>query len=79
MILCIWIALIILVLAAIIPIGILFIWSLFVILYCLAIALRPKKHLTNAGVIYLIAGIFTAITLGLQLFCNYNILNVILK
>ena len=69
-----WILLIVLTVFQIIPIGILFVWSLFNILYCLTI-----KHLSKAGIIYLIAGIFTAIALGLQLFCNYNILNVILK
>ena len=62
-----------------IPLGILFVFSLFNVLYCILINLKRTTSLTTFGIVSLILGLLCGTYSGLIIFAGYNVLNVLLK
>lgn len=74
-----WIVVLILTFAVHIPLGFLFVYSVFCFLYLFFSLFSKDHHVTSAGIIYIITSIVFGVYSGLILFCNYNIFNVLFK
>jgi hypothetical protein len=61
------------------PLGVLFISSLFAMLYTIVIGVQRNTKLSKIGTIVLVFSLLCAIYSGLIIFINYNLLNVIFK
>lgn len=74
-----WIFIISLYFLNVLPLGVVFIWSLFSFLYSLFTMFQRETKLTSFGIGYLVGGLIIAIITGLQIFMNYNVLDILFK